>query len=65
MGLRKVKMGRIMLNLQKPENPLKLFISSKAKLRLEKKREIDADPGAEKDYQITDFFINQCGLEDL
>ena len=59
------KMERILLEFQEPNDALLSSFSAKA--RVERKRDIEADPTSkpEKCYQITDFFMSRCGLEAL
>ena len=62
------------LNLKEPDQALMWLKASEARARVEKKRDIDATPGTSgppavaaiaKDYQVTDFFMSQCGFEAL
>ena len=67
-------MGKTELNLKEPEQALTWLKAFEARARVEKKRDIDGTPGTTgpppvaavtHDYQITDFFMSQCGLEAL
>ena len=67
-------MGKTELNLKEPEQALIWLKAFEARARVEKKRDIDGTPGTTgpplvatitHDYQITDFFMSQCGLEAL
>ena len=67
-------MGKPELNLKEPDQALMWLKAFEARARVEKKRDIDATPGTSgppavaaiaKDYQVTDFFMSQCGLEAL
>ena len=67
-------MGKPELNLKEPDQAFMWLKAFEARARVEKKRDIDATPGTSgrpavaaiaKDYQVTDFFMNQCGLEAL
>ena len=67
-------MGKPELNLKEPDQALMWLKAFEARARVEKKRDIDATPGTSgppavsaiaKDYQVTDFFKSQCGLEAL
>ena len=62
------------LNLKEPDQALMWLKASEARARVEKKRDIDATPGTSgppavaaiaKNYQVTDFFMSQCGFEAL
>ena len=62
------------LNLKEPDQALMWLKASEARARVEKKRDIDATPETSeppavaaiaKIYQVTDFFMSQCGLEAL
>ena len=67
-------MGLPELNLKEPGQALMWLKAFEARARVEKKRYIDTTPGTSgppavaaiaKDYQLTDFFMSQCGLEAL
>ena len=53
------KMERILLEFQEPNDALLSSFSAKA--RVERKRDIEADPRSkpEKCYQIADFFLSR------
>ena len=67
-------MGNPELNLKEPDQALMWLKAFEARARVEKKRDIDATPGTSgpptvaaiaKDYQVTEFFMSQGGLEAL
>ena len=67
-------MGKPELNLKEPDQALMWIKAFETRARVEKKRDIDATPGTSgppavsvkaKDYQVTDFFKSQCGLDAL
>ena len=67
-------MGKTELNLKEPEQALMWLKAFEARARMGKKKDIGGTPGTTgpppvaavtQDYQITDFFMSQCGLEAL
>ena len=65
-------MGKPELNLKEPDQALMWLKAFDARARVEKKRNIDATTGTSgppavaaiaKVYQVTDFFMSQCGLK--
>ena len=67
-------MGKPEMNLKEPNQALMWLKAFEARALVGKERDIDATPGTSghlavaaiaKDYQVTDFFMSQCGLEAL
>ena len=67
-------MGKPELNFKEPDQALMWLQAFEARACIEKKRGIDATPvttgppavaAVAKDYQVTDFFMSQCGVEAL
>ena len=62
------------LNLKEPDQAQMWLKAFERRARVEKQRDIDATPGTSgppavaavaKEYQVTDFFMSDCGLEAL
>ena len=67
-------MGKPGLNLKEPDHSIMWLKAFEARARVEKKRDKDRTPDTDssaaaasiaKDYQVSNFFMSQCGLEAL